>query len=77
MKKLSDAEYYAARLEAERKAIEHASCEQARLAHEALADHYVKLQAEAGHRPDGIPPEIPRQVCSEAASASARMGSTA
>jgi hypothetical protein len=46
MKKLSDADYYAVRLEAEREAIQNATCEKARASHQALADHYLTLLAE-------------------------------
>ena len=41
MKVQSDVEYYAARLRAERSAADSATCEQARAAHRALADHYA------------------------------------
>ena len=45
MRKQSDKDYYAARLRAERAAAEAASNEQARAAHQALADHYAALLA--------------------------------
>jgi hypothetical protein len=48
MTKLSDADHYAARLKAEREAIRHATCDEARAAHEALAEHYLQLLAELG-----------------------------
>lgn len=38
-----DQEYYRARLDAEREAIENAGSEKARKAHQELADHYEKL----------------------------------
>lgn len=38
-----DHDYYRARLDAEREAIENATCNKARQAHQALADHYEKL----------------------------------
>jgi len=49
MNKQSNAEYYAARLEAEREAIEQAGSDEARAAHRALADHYLRLLGEPVH----------------------------
>jgi hypothetical protein len=46
-----DHDYYRARLDAEREAIESATCEQARQAHQALANHYEKLLCGSGDEP--------------------------
>lgn len=45
MNKLSDTDYYRARLNAERKAIETATCEESRSAHRMLADCYQQRLA--------------------------------
>ena len=41
MNRKPDSLYYSERLQAERKAAAAATCEQARAAHQALADHYA------------------------------------
>ncbi len=46
MNKQSDADYYAARLKVEREAANRASSEQARAAHQALADLYLERSAD-------------------------------
>jgi hypothetical protein len=40
---INSREYYSARLTAEREAVDKASCEEARAAHQALDDHYAGL----------------------------------
>jgi hypothetical protein len=45
----TDPDYYVTRLTAERDAAASATCDNARTAHEALADHYLQLLAACGH----------------------------
>jgi hypothetical protein len=49
MRKQSDNDYFAARLRAESEAAAAASSDEARAAHQALADHYAELLAANGH----------------------------
>ena len=56
MNKLSDAEHYALRLEAERRAMESATSEQARAAHRELADIYAERLAACVN--DGLGPSL-------------------
>jgi hypothetical protein len=69
MKKLSDADYYAARLRAELEAVASATDEQVRAAHQVLADHYRQRLAA---RQDLTMTETPRASIAPSASETRR-----
>jgi hypothetical protein len=60
-----DKEYFRARLNAERTAAAAATCEEARAAHQALADEYANLLDGDGHRianDQGVPDSIQQRL---------------
>jgi hypothetical protein len=56
MRKLPDANYFSARLEAELDAAARATCERARAAHLALAEAYRQRLAACSFTPEGMQP---------------------